>query len=286
MNAEIRSMNPMNTTTTPAATAAKPAPVTPIVSAPKAELVTEKKSENKEAAVTAKKAPTPIAKKAKKMKKATKPTAKVKAKPAATAAKVKPSKAKSAKKAAPKTAKAKVAPKFAPKKTEKKASSGFAPAKGGFYTALPFGPAATGDADTKDKFAQITREATEKFGKFSESFGSGFSDAVEQSRGSFEAVVESGNITADMGRAFASELSRFANETFSDNVEISKSLFECKTMSDLVDMQNKLFRNNMDHFFNQSDRLSEMFFQFCADAIEPFGQHLVATPIKSAIKSK
>ena len=42
----------------------------------------------------------------------------------------------------------------------------------------------------------------------------------------------------------------------------------------------------MDHFFNQSDRMSEMFFQFVSDAVEPLNQRFVEVTNATAKKFK
>jgi hypothetical protein len=189
-----------------------------------------------------------------------------------------PAAATPAKKVATKTA--------APKKPVKKASAfaqksknttagkkaSFAAGEGIFRSALPFSSAAIGGGEAQEQFSKFNREATEQFSKFAEGFGQGFGDTAQQIQGAFEATAEVGNLTADMGRALAGEMMRFANDTFSDNVEISKEIFDCKTMSDVIEMQSKALRSNMDHFFNQTDKVSEMFFQFVADAAEPFTQ--------------
>lgn len=132
----------------------------------------------------------------------------------------------------------------------------------------------------QDQFLQMTRESADEFAKISDASTRSLNDFMEQSRGSFEACIESGNITADMTRAFTNELFRVANETFSDNMEVSKEIFSCKTANDLYEMQNKAARNNLNHFFNQSSRFSDMFFQYMTDASEPFNQRTATSSKK------
>lgn len=129
----------------------------------------------------------------------------------------------------------------------------------------------------QDQFMQFSRETADQFAKATDSATRSLTEAAEQSRYSMEALVESGNITADMTRSFTNEIFRFANESFSDNIEISKEIFGCKTINDVYDMQNKMVRNNLDHFFNQSSRFSDMMFQYMTDAAEPFNQRMSAT---------
>jgi hypothetical protein len=41
-----------------------------------------------------------------------------------------------------------------------------------------------------------------------------------------------------------------------------------------MDMQSKIMRSNMDQFFNQTGRFSDMFFQFMSEATEPMTQQI------------
>lgn len=141
-----------------------------------------------------------------------------------------------------------------------------------------FAGASTFDAQkTQAELLKYGRETADQFSKVSDSAARDFSEAMQQSREHLEAAMQSGNITADMTRAFTAELIRFANESFSDNMEISKEIFNCKTVSDMINMNDKLMRSNMDHYFNQSGRISDMFFQFLTEATEPLNQKVAST---------
>jgi hypothetical protein len=135
----------------------------------------------------------------------------------------------------------------------------------------------------KDNMLKFSRETADKLVKASDTATRGFSDVIEKSRGTIEAAMESSNVTSEMTRAFTSEMFRFTNESFSDNMEISKQIFNCKTVSDLMDMQSKIMRSNMDQFFNQTGRFSDMFFQFMSEATEPMTQQ-IATASKTMNK--
>ena len=127
-------------------------------------------------------------------------------------------------------------------------------------------------AQAQDHILQFSREGAEQIAKTTDVASKAFNDAVAQSKETVQACVESGKIAGDMTRSMISESFRFANESFSDNVEISKEMFNCRTVNDMLDIQNKLMRSNMDHFFNQSVRMSEMMFQFMSDASEPLNE--------------
>jgi len=270
---------------TPAATAtpAKPTTVTPLASKPQTTASATPAAKPAAPKAVSKPVAKPTAKPAAKKpatstKPATKPaaksTAKTTAKPsqnktASTAKKAGTSSkvtANSASKAAKKTAQTKPAAKatstsstskvYAMSNTAKKSSS--KSAFGGFKSTdhvLSFGK------DGAAQFAKTTDAATRAF-----------NESVAQGKEGIEAFIASSNVTADMARNFLSESFRFANESFSDNVEISKDLFNCRTINDMFDIQNRMMRSNMDHFFNQSVKVSEMFFQFVSEATEPLNE--------------
>lgn len=107
-----------------------------------------------------------------------------------------------------------------------------------------------------------------------------FNEAFSQSNEQIKACMECSNITADAAKAFTNEWMRFTNESFSDNMELSKDMFTCRTINDVFDLHNKLVRSNLDHFFNQSVKFSEMMFQYASDAAEPMNESFASTTKK------
>jgi hypothetical protein len=258
--AEIKPMNPMN----PAVSTATPKVVTP--SAQLSGMVTALKP----AAVAAPKSAAPEAKKPTKKKVAMvaspkklsgkKPKKAVKAKTAS-----KPSPKNTAKEAVMKaTSQARKGTDYTRATTKKAMEAGVDKMK------KVFDESARETQKVQDQFMQFSRETADQIAQVTDTATRSINEIAEQSRSSMEALLQSGTVTSDMTRSFTNEMFRFANESFSDNIEISKEIFGCKTINDVYDMQNKMIRNNLDHFFNQTNRVSDMMFQFMSDAAEPF----------------
>jgi hypothetical protein len=134
----------------------------------------------------------------------------------------------------------------------------------------------------QEQIVKISREGAEKISKATDAATRGINEAVQGSYNIVEAAIESSSVVADSVQAFASEVLRFANESFSDNMDITKEIFNCKTVNDVLDMQDKLMNNNIDSFFNESNRMHDMLFRFVADVSEPFNQQLIAASQKLA----
>lgn len=136
---------------------------------------------------------------------------------------------------------------------------------------------------TQDLFANSTKEAkkaqeqafefgrdsAEQFSRAAETAARSSQEAVAQARETFEAAIESSNSIADMIKEFSTEFVNGTNEAFTDNVELSKEFFACKTISDLYDLHARFTRTNMDHGFTQVGRISNLFFKYAAEASEP-----------------
>jgi hypothetical protein len=81
-------------------------------------------------------------------------------------------------------------------------------------------------------------------------------------------------MTATLAKDISAELFESANKAFSDNLELSKELFSCRTFNDMFELQNKIIRNSIDNFFNQSVKLSGMFFEYTTEALEPINERV------------
>ncbi len=97
-------------------------------------------------------------------------------------------------------------------------------------------------------------------------------DMLEHSSNQISACQAYGNMATNTARELVDEMLHYSNKTFSDNMEISKDIFSCRTINDLFDLHNKLMHNNIDNFFNKSIRITQLLLQHAGDAVEPFNQ--------------
>lgn len=124
----------------------------------------------------------------------------------------------------------------------------------------------------QEKMFAAGREQAEQFAKSADSLTKMMYDAVSASRDNVETMIECGNMTASMAKDMGSELYECANRAFSDQVEYSKEFFSCRTFNDLLELQNKMAKNAMDQFFNESSKLSNMVFEYSSEALEPLNE--------------
>jgi hypothetical protein len=99
-------------------------------------------------------------------------------------------------------------------------------------------------------------------------------EAVELSRENAEAAMECGNIAVGVSKNISAEIINYANKAFAQNVELSKQLFNCRTLNDMFDLSRKFFKSNLDGFFNESVKVSELAFQGASEISEPLNERL------------
>ena len=126
----------------------------------------------------------------------------------------------------------------------------------------------------QEKAFEMGREGAQQISKSADAMTKSLYEAISISRDNVEALVECGNLTASLAKDVSSEMIEYANKAFSDNVEISKNIFACRTINDMVDLQNKIVRSSLDSFFNQSSKLSGMIFEYSSEALEPINERV------------
>lgn len=123
--------------------------------------------------------------------------------------------------------------------------------------------------NTQEKVLAYGREHSRNLAKSTDSAARNFADAVEISREHAEALVESSNVAAEYARKIAEQVYAYANTSFASGVEHSKNLFSCRTMNDVVELNNRAFMSNVDALFNESVKLSELVFKLATEVVEP-----------------
>lgn len=126
----------------------------------------------------------------------------------------------------------------------------------------------------QEKLFEFSRESAENFAKSADAASKVMYEMIGISRDNIETAVECGNLTASLVKDISSEVFENANRTFSDNVEISKDFFACRTINDMMDLQSRVAKQAIDSFFNQSVKLSGMFFEYSTEALEPINERV------------
>ncbi len=140
-----------------------------------------------------------------------------------------------------------------------------------------FAPIAGEANGVAKKAASFQTSAKETVTKTTDNAQRSLNDVVELSRENAEAVVEAGNIAVGVSKQLGAEVTNYVNKSFSNNAELSKQMFTCRTLNDMFDLNNKFMKSNLDAFFNESVKVSEMLFQCATDISEPLNERFTET---------
>lgn len=138
---------------------------------------------------------------------------------------------------------------------------------------------------TQEKVLSFSREGLEHFSKNADKTARSMAEVFSVSREQFDALMESGKIASDLGRDLHSNMVNEMNTLFTENMELSKELLSCRTLNDLVEIQNRALQCNLSRFFENSARLTDAWFKLATDAAEPVATQSthVATRLNKAI---
>lgn len=126
----------------------------------------------------------------------------------------------------------------------------------------------------QEKLFAVGRETAANISRSAENASEAINEAIEQCKDNIEAALEVSNLAITMSKTISSETISFANELFAENVENSKELFTCRTAADLFEIQTRAVKSTLDSLFNQSLKLSEMFFEFASETAEPINERV------------
>lgn len=145
----------------------------------------------------------------------------------------------------------------------------------GSRAAKDFLQSSAGEAEkVQNKIMELSRGGAEKLAKSADAVTKALYESISTSRDNLEAAMECGNVTAALAKDVGSELVEFANKSFSDSVEISKEMFACRTINDMMELQSRALKSAMDNAFAQTSRLSNLFFEYSAQALEPINERV------------
>jgi hypothetical protein len=123
--------------------------------------------------------------------------------------------------------------------------------------------------NAKRKVSTIGQENTEQFAESADMVSNMLNDTIEMSRATLETCMECGNRTAALVQDVKSEVSDYANKTFSDAMATSKDFLACRTLNDMFELQGRIITYAVDSCFNQSSKLSGMMFEYASEILKP-----------------
>lgn len=126
--------------------------------------------------------------------------------------------------------------------------------------------------EAAEKMRDFSRESAAQATRMAGDATRAMTEAGELARENAEAFVECNNIAIAVSKEIGAELISYTNRTFSQNVELGKQLFACRTLNDMFDLSSKFMKTNFDGFFSETVRLSEKLFQLGNDVAEPLNE--------------
>jgi phasin family protein len=126
----------------------------------------------------------------------------------------------------------------------------------------------------QEKAFAMGREGAEHLAKSADAVTKVMYETIGMGRDNIETCIECGNMTASLAKDVSSEVFEYTNKALSDNLEMSKEFFACRTLSDMMELQNRIVKNTIDSFFNETVKLSSMMFEYTTEALEPINERV------------
>lgn len=126
----------------------------------------------------------------------------------------------------------------------------------------------------QEKVFALGREGSQKLVKGADAVTKVLYETIAMGRDNVETAIECGNLTAALAKDVSTELFEAGNRAFSDNLEMSKEFFTCRTFNDMFELHNRILKNTLDTFFNESVKLSGLVFEYTTEALEPINDRM------------
>jgi hypothetical protein len=85
----------------------------------------------------------------------------------------------------------------------------------------------------------------------------GMQQATEASAAAARGVLQSGSALGDSAQEITAAWARYAEQVMRHTSEASQALFRARTLNELLEVQTKLLRDNMQAFLDQSIKIAE-----------------------------
>jgi hypothetical protein len=134
----------------------------------------------------------------------------------------------------------------------------------------------------QEKMSSFARESSEQMNKASQGASRAGAEAMEALREIIQTLTEVCNLASGVSKELAAEMINYLNKQFAQNVELSKQALTCRTLNDMFDLSTRITKSNLDAFFSQSVKMSEMLFQCATDVSEPLNDCVSQTSERMA----
>ena len=127
-------------------------------------------------------------------------------------------------------------------------------------------------ASAQEKFTSFARQSNEQMSKASGSANRATAEMMAVSQENIAVLTDVCNIAVSVNKELVAEIISYCNRQFAQNVELSKQALSCRTLNDMFDLNTRIMKSNLDAFFSESVKISEMVFQCATDVSEPLNE--------------
>lgn len=133
------------------------------------------------------------------------------------------------------------------------------------------------EAAKTSKIQEIGREATEQFAHAADVLPRMMTEVTEICRANAEAVTECFDVVSASAKDASEEALQSYNRSFTECADLSKAALSCRTINDVVELQNRLVQHGMDYCFNESSKFLNIGFECCTALLKPVQEHIAQT---------
>lgn len=120
--------------------------------------------------------------------------------------------------------------------------------------------------------SEIGQRQTERLRSLLGASGEAYGDLAENSRGDVDAIMETGAKLAKGMQDVGWEVMRFTQNSLRMQMRAANDMMTCRSVEDVVQLQQDFLRESMDTFLNESARLLEMSSSVATDALHPINE--------------
>lgn len=137
----------------------------------------------------------------------------------------------------------------------------------------------SGDVAAKgyDTAIELGRGQVEAVAKAHDAAAQGYGAAFSFGQDTLEAFVKAGNILVKGVQDLSRSVATLTQQTLEHNLAASQALLGARTLSEIVDVQNRLTRSGFDRALSEGGRLSDQSLQLIERSLEPIQQRVNAT---------
>lgn len=132
----------------------------------------------------------------------------------------------------------------------------------------------------QEKVLHLSQESLEKWTQSTDKTLRNFIATFALNTEQVDALMESGKIAGDVSRDLQESLMSELNALYNEQVALSKDMLACRTLNDVVELQNRAVQSTVQHMFNHSARMTEAWFKLATDAVEPINTQATQATVR------